>query len=326
MNNLQHFQPAFGLKNRHLQTIYASFFRKFSSTDFEIETFILSDGDFVECYWQKINHHQENTPIVILFHGLTGSYKSPYIQGTMKELKEAGFSSVLMHFRGCSGKENLKPKSYHSGDIQDAYEYISSIKKRYPQAKVFAVGFSLGANMLLKLLGEKQNKCQLSAAVGVSAPMVLDACATYMNGGLSKFYQRLLLKDLKKDLEKKYDKFAMEELIPLKRKDIKDIKTFWEFDNVYTAPIHGFSSAQDYYTKSSSKQFLQYIKIPTLIIHAKDDPFMPSTILPNDIMPKNITLEISKYGGHVGFISGSFFHPKYWIEKRIVEYYKIFLK
>lgn len=319
---IEKFQPAFGLKNRHFQTIYASLFRKLSPIEFSIEKFTLSDGDFVECYWHKIENHQKTTPIVILFHGLAGSYKSPYIQGTMQELKSAGFSSVLMHFRGCSGKQNLKPRSYHSGDTQDANEFIQDLAQRYPQTKIFAVGFSLGANMLLKLLGEKSFTCKLSAAVSVSAPMLLDICSSYMNKGFSKFYQKLLLKDLKSDLDKKYDTFAMGKLLHYKRNNIKKLKTFWEFDDVYTAPIHGFTSAEDYYKKSSSKQFLKYIEIPTLIIHAKDDPFMPESILPakNEIS-QNVSLEISEYGGHVGFISGSLLHPQYWVEKRIINYF-----
>lgn len=128
------FQPPFLLKNRHLQTVYASLFRSTLIKNFEIEEFRLSDGDFVECYWHKIDNHQKNTPIVILFHGLTGSYKSPYIQGTMKKLKEAGLSSVVMHFRGCSEKPNSKPRSYHSGDTQDAYEFIEAVSQKYLQS------------------------------------------------------------------------------------------------------------------------------------------------------------------------------------------------
>lgn len=323
---IEKFQPAIGLKNPHLQTVYASLFTRPSLKNFDIEKFTLSDEDFLECYWQKIDNVQKDTPVVILFHGLTGSYKSPYIQGSMKELKEAGFNSVLMHFRGCSGKENLKPRSYHSGDTQDAYEFISSIKTRYPQAKIFAVGFSLGANMLLKLLGEKKEDCLLNAAVAVSAPMLLDICSTHMNKGFSKFYQRFLLKDLKHDLSKKYDKFDMQKYISLKKDDIKKLKNFWAFDNAYTAPVHGFSSAQDYYTKSSAKQYLKYITIPTLIIHAKDDPFMTSKVIPskNETSPA-VTLEIYQYGGHVGFIAGSIFHPNYWLQKHITHYFISFL-
>jgi len=316
------FKPSFLLKNRHLQTIYASLFRRVLVRNFEIETFTLSDGDFLECYWKKIDNHTNTTPVVILFHGLAGSYKSPYIQGTVQKLNEAGFNSVVMHFRGCSGKQNLKPRSYHSGDTQDASEFIQAVSKRYPQAKIFAVGFSLGANMLLKLLGEKRFTCKLTAAVAVSAPMLLDKCATHMNRGFAKFYQKLLLKSLQHDLEKKYDTFAMEKLIHLKRNEIKKLKNFWEFDNAYTAPVHGFCSAQEYYTKSSSRQFLKFISIPTLIIHAKDDPFMPPEILPeyNEIASA-VELEVSEFGGHVGFVSGNIFHPEYWMEKRVVEFF-----
>ncbi|WP_418640841.1 hydrolase [Sulfurimonas sp. ST-27] len=321
------FKPSILLKNRHVQTVYASLYRRVLVKNFEIETFTLSDGDFLECYWKKIDNHTKMSPVVILFHGLAGSYKSPYIQGTVKELKEAGFSSVVMHFRGCSGKQNLKPRSYHSGDTQDAFEFIQAVSKRYPRAKIFAVGFSLGANMLLKLLGEKRSTCKLTAAVAVSAPMLLDKCATHINKGFAKFYQKILLKDLKRDLEKKYESFNMQQIISLQQNEIKKIKNFWEFDNVYTAPVHGFCSAQEYYTKSSSRQFLKFISVPTLVIHAQDDPFMPPDILPkyNEISSA-VELEVSEFGGHVGFVSGSIFRPQYWAEKRVVSFFKTFLQ
>ena len=291
--------------------------------DFEIETFHLSDGDFLECYWSKIQNHTPNTPVVILFHGLAGSYNSPYIQGAIKALNSSNFNVVIMHYRGTSGIDNNLPRSYHSGDSADAFAYISSLKNRYVKAKLFAVGYSLGANMLLKLLGEKGNSSHLEKAVAISAPMQLDICANTMKQGFSKFYQKLLLKDLNKNLDEKYDKYDMQSLIGLKREDIKNLKTFWDFDAAYTAPIHGFASAQDYYTKSSARQFLKDIKIPTLIIHALDDPFMTPEVLPKKSeVPKNVSLEISQNGGHVGFISGSFFKPEYWLEKRVVEYLK----
>ncbi|WP_297441157.1 hydrolase [Sulfurimonas sp.] len=319
------FKPALGLKNGHLQTIYATFFRKLSAIHFEREKFILSDGDFVECFWHKIQNHQDNTPIVTLFHGLAGSYKSPYIQGTMQELQNAGFSSVLMHFRGCGDEENAKARSYHSGDTQDAFEFIQSVKKRYPKAKLFAVGYSLGANMLLKLLGEKKEQCILNAAVGVSPPLRLDICATHMNSGFAKIYQAHLLKDLNAALLKKYKKFDMQKLLHLKEQEVSTLDTFWKFDDAYTAPVHGFGSAKEYYEKSSARQYLKQIHIPTLIIHAKDDPFMTPEVLPNAVeLSESISLEVSEHGGHVGFISGSFLKPQYWMEKRVVEFFKKF--
>ena len=317
------FQAPFGLQNRHIQTVYASLFRKVEKFTVEKERFTLNDGDFVDAYWYKITNHTPKTPIVILFHGLTGSFESPYIQGAMQALHKAGFTSVIMHFRGCSGEDNRKARSYHSGDTEDARAFIDSVKKRYPDAQCFAVGYSLGANMLLKLLGEDQYKTVLDAAIAVSAPMLLDHCADRMTKGFSRYYQRRLLKDLNKALKEKYKKHPMEQLIGLKEEDIDKLKNFWEFDEAYTAKINGFASAEDYYTKSSSKQYLKKITIPTLIIHAKDDPFMTKAVIPSkEEISKSVQLEISENGGHVGFVSGSLFHPRYWLDERIVEYFQ----
>lgn len=146
------FKPAIGMKNRHIQTLYSSFFRKIKEPEVEVEKLILEDRDFLEIYWHKIKNPHAETPIVVLFHGLAGSYRSPYIQGVMNELSNAGFNSVLMHFRSCSGVMNNLPRSYHSGETADALYFIKSLKKRFPHAKISAVGYSLGGNMLLKLL------------------------------------------------------------------------------------------------------------------------------------------------------------------------------
>ncbi len=226
-----------------------------------------------------------------------------------------------MHFRGCTGKDNRLPRSYHSGDSGDALEFIQSVKEEYSHSKIYAVGYSLGANMLLKLLGENPKKSLLEKAVAVSPPMRLDICALAMDKGLSKYYQHRLLKDLKSALDKKYDKHDMEALIHLKRQDIEKIKNFEEFDGSYTAPIHGFNSAQDYYTKCSSRQFLKSITTPTLIIHSKDDPFMSEDVIPKkEELSSSVELQLLDKGGHVGFISGNCFSPIYWLEKRIVTF------
>lgn len=147
-----------------------------------------------------------------------------------------------------------------------------------------------------------------------------------MNSGFSKFYQHLLLKSLNKRLEKKYDTHDFKTLINLDKKDVKNLSTFWEFDDAYTAPVHGFKSAQDYYTASSSKQFLKHIQTNTLVIHSTDDPFMTPQIVPNaDEISKNVKLEIYPFGGHVGFVEGTLFKPKYWLEERIVNYFNEFV-
>ena len=318
------FKPNFLLSNKHIQTTYASLFRKIPLHNFYIEKFILSDGDFVDCYWYE-EHKLTNKPLVILFHGLAGSYKSPYILGLMQELNKQGHNSVLMHFRSCSGVMNTKPISYHSGKTDDAKEYILSIIDRFPNTKLFSVGFSLGANMMLKLLGELGSESPFIASVSVSAPIKLAIGSDRINTGLSKYYQKYLLKNLNELLLKKYDTHDIESLIGLKKEDVKKLSSFWEFDGAYTAPIHGFKSAQDYYDKSSAINYLKLIQTPTLIIHAKDDPFMPPQILPNkDEISKNIELNIYENGGHVGFVHGCIFKPKYFLEERISSYFQEF--
>ncbi|NOR57790.1 MAG: alpha/beta fold hydrolase, partial [Sulfurimonas sp.] len=186
--------------------------------------------------------------------------------------------------------------------------------------------YSLGGNVLLNLLGETADSSPITAAISISAPLQLDVCSDQMNRGFSRFYQHLLLKDLNRSLEQKYKTHDMKSLINLDKEDVKKLSTFWEFDDAYTAPIHGFASAQDYYTKSSSKQFLKHIKTNTLIIHSIDDPFTTPQILPKeDELSPYVKLELYPNGGHVGFIEGSFLKPKYWLEERIINYFHEFV-
>jgi len=311
------FKPAF--KNPHLQTLYSSFFYKEKPLKFEFEHFSLSDGDFIECYWQK----NDLKNIVVLLHGLTGSYYSPYIQQTLKELHKRDFSTVTMHYRGTSGKPNLKPRSYHSGNSEDFREYVNHLTKIYPQSNFFAVGFSIGGNILLKYLGEEKNNTPLKAAMSVSAPYDLAMCANRVNRGFSRFYQYILLKELKKMLHQKFNAFAMEQFVKFKKKDIKKLNSFWAFDDAYSAPIHGFGNVHNYYATCSSKHFLKDIAIPTLLLHAKDDPFMTQEVIPKPYeYSKSVKLEVHNYGGHVGFIGGSFFKPKYYVALRVREYFE----
>ncbi len=241
----------------------------------------------------------------------------------MHAFNHEGYSVVLMHFRGCATQDNRLPRSYHSGESGDAREFIAHLHTKYPKAQLFAIGYSLGANMLLKLLGETKEKSFLQKAVGVSAPLQLDISANAINEGLAKYYQAYLVRALNKSLERKYNTHNMESLLHIKRSAVHKLKTFWEFDAAYTAPIHGFASVEDYYKKSSAKQFLKNIQIPTLIIHALDDPFMSPEVIPTQTeISKSIQLEVSQYGGHVGFIGGSIFKPEYWLEKRIIAFFK----
>ncbi len=308
------FKPAFGLGNRHIQTLFPSFFKPKLDIKFEIERFELNDGDFVDCYWLDRNKHSK---IVVILHGLGGSYKSHYIQGLMKKLSQNRFSSVLMHFRGCSGEANRLPRAYHSGDTQDIYHFINSLNTKYPKSNIYGIGFSLGGNIMLKLIANYDVK--LKSIITISPPVSLIDCANHIDKGFSKFYQYIMIKALKPLLKNKYKKHDIEALTGFKYNKVDKIKTFWDFDESYTAPIHGFNSAQDYYSKSSSNQYLKKIKIPTLIIHSTDDPIAPS-IPSRDEISKFIKLEIYSKGGHVGFISGSIIKPIYWLEDRVVRY------
>ena len=316
------FKPAFGMRNRHIQTLYSSLLRKDLELDVLKEKFIFSDGDFTEYYWYNKPSIELKKSVVILFHGLTGSYKSSYIQGAMRELAKSDFGVVLMQFRSCGEELNTLPRSYHSGETGDAKEFIEFISKTYKDSKLFGIGYSLGGNMLLKLLGEYGDDSPLSSAISVSAPLELDTCADAIGIGFSNIYQKKLVNNLNKTLERKFDKHEMSRFISLKKDEIENIRTFWEFDEAYTAPIHGFDSAKDYYTKCSAKQYLKLIKTKTLIIHSLDDPFMfPSIVPKDDEISKYVELEIYPNGGHVGFIAGTIFKPEYWLDKRVSNFF-----
>jgi len=318
--NSTSFKPAPLLQNSHLQTLFATFARKDRLKGARMEVFPLEDGDEVECVWYGGEASQKR-PVVTLFHGLEGSVESPYIIGTMKALDEAGYTSVLMHFRGCGSKPNNKPRAYHSGDTADAKVWIAHLHRTYPDVSLYAIGFSIGGNVLLKLLGEWGVDAPLRAAVAVSVPIRLDISADTLEKGFAKLYQGYLLRPLKERLLEKYDRFDMEVLLGIDVKRVKAIQTIREFDDLYTAKIHGFGSAEAYYAASSSRQYLKGIAVPTLIIHAKDDPFMTPKVLPKeDELPSSVTLEVHEHGGHVGFVSGSLLKPEYWLEERIVTF------
>ncbi len=314
--NTEAFEPKGILKNRHIQTVYSTFFRKKAKHNYTIERFRLSDNDFLELYW--FEPHRDGTPLAILFHGLGGSYASPYIYGMMHALSKEGINSVVMHYRSSSGVMNDTPLSYHSGKTDDALEVLEALSLSYPDTRLFGIGFSLGANLLLKLLGETGTNTPFSAATAISSPFDLELCALQLNRGFSKVYQAYILKDLKKMLHQKFERFDMTPYTPLKKEHIDTLNTFYKFDAAYTAPAHGFASVEEYYKKASSKPFLHKITTPTLLIHAKDDPFVPQEALPTSKeLSDTVTYELHERGGHVGFIDGTLFEPTYYLEKRV---------
>ena len=315
------FQPENISANRHIQTVLPILLRSRSEIQHQHQNLTLPDGDFVDLAWSKLPGKNESKPIIVIFHGLEGSIHSPYAKGIMRAIEQRGWHGVLMHFRNCSGKTNIAARTYHSGETGDASYFLDWLRESYPLAPLFAVGYSLGGNMLLKLLADKKPDIPLNAAIAVSAPLLLDICADQMNRGFSRVYQRYLLQKMKRKLLGKFQQHDYQRLIGLKQDSVNNIKDFWEFDAAFTAPINGFDGARDYYQKSSSRQYLRKIKIPTLIIHSVDDPFMTPEVIPEEHeLSSSVCIELSEHGGHVGFISGSWWRPRFWLEERIPQY------
>jgi uncharacterized protein len=315
MIQISGFKPAWWLSNAHAQTVYPFFRKRPNKLRLIWERMSLPDNDFIDLVWTE----ESGGPIILVLHGLEGSIESHYAEGIMAALHNRGWRVVLMHFRGCSGTHNTMARGYHSGETGDLRFLIKTIHTRYPDRKYAAVGFSLGGNVLLKYLGEYGADCRLDSAVAVSVPFLLNNAADRLNNGFSKIYQRHLIRKIQGRI---IDKFKSRADAPFSVADIPKWNNFHLFDNFVTAPLHGFSSSTEYYRLCSSRQFIKGITVPVLIIHSKDDPFITIDAIPDAAeIPDNVTLELSRKGGHVGFINGSLpWRSHYWLESRIPEY------
>lgn len=306
------FKPAWWLSNSHLQTLWPTLCRR-AINDIAItrERFELPDGDFVDLDWSGSG----SGPIVIILHGLEGSIASPYAKGMLHAISRHGWRGVLMHFRCCSGERNRLPRTYHSGETGDINTVVQALSCREPFVPMAAMGFSLGGNVLLKWLGESGQSNVLKAAIAISVPFELDKSVNRINQGFSKLYQWHLLRSLYDKMQWKF----REQTAPFPMPPLSELHTIRDFDEAVTAPLHGFANAEDYYAKSSCRQYLRDIHVPTLLLQAKDDPFMTEDLLPTlDELSSAITLELTEKGGHVGFVSGSLpWQAEYWLEQRV---------
>ena len=319
------FIPMRGFSNCHLQTMLPRLFRrqvKFAPYWQRLE---LPDGDFVDLAWSEAPAQARHKPRLVVFHGLEGSLNSPYAHGLVEAAQKRGWLGVVMHFRGCSGEPNRMHRIYHSGETEDASWFLRWLQREFGHAPTAAVGYSLGGNMLACLLAKEGNDLPVDAAVIVSAPFMLEACSYHMEKGFSRVYQRYLLNLLKANAARKLA--AYPGTLPINLAQLKSVRRIREFDDLITARIHGYADAIDYYRQCSAMPMLNRIAKPTLIIHAKDDPFMDHQVIPKpESLPPQVEYQLTEHGGHVGFIGGTLLHPQMWLESRIPDWLTTYLE
>jgi len=294
-----------------METIYPALFRKVKNvppaTQEQIST---PDGDFLDIFWRK----QKSRKIVIIQHGLEGDAHRPYVTGMAKHFFENGFDTLTWNFRGCGEELNKTARFYHSGATDDLDLVVNQAITSYDE--IYLVGFSLGGNLTLKYLGEAERSPKIKAAVAVSAPLDLDAGVDKLHGLNGLIYEKRFIRNLRKKVIRK------NQLMPeaISTKQLKKVKTLRDFDDYYTAPLHGFKDATDYYARCGSNFFLKNIQTKTLILNAINDPILSKESFDHSLTKdlKFVTMETTDHGGHVGFISKN--EDPYWSEKRALEF------
>lgn len=311
------------LPGGHAQTLYAALALRLPHIPYRRERWVLPDGDFLDLDWVD---GPPEAPLVVLFHGLEGSSRGHYARALMQAVRRRGWRGVVPHFRGCSGEPNRLPRAYHSGDAAEIDLILRRFRSEFPGRALFAVGVSLGGNALLKWLGEWGPECLpvIDAAAAVSAPMDLMAAGRALDRGLNRhLYVRHFLATLR---AKALDKIARHRL-PVSPQAIRAASTLYRFDDLFTAPLHGFRDATEYWTRASSKPWLNSISVPTLILNARNDPFLPAHALPTaEEVSQAVTLEFPAQGGHVGFVSGPFPGTFDWLPRRLLEHFAAHLR
>ncbi|MFP4147095.1 MAG: hydrolase, partial [Halorhodospira sp.] len=306
------FRPAWWLPGRHAQTVYPALMRRPPQLQLTMEILELPDGDFLELAWGP-----PGQGLVVIGHGLGGNASSAYVRGVVAELARRGIGSVVMQSRGAGEHPNRHRRSYHAAAWDDLETVVAELAARHPHQPLAVVGFSLSGSMLLNWLAERGD-APLAHAVAVSVPFELDRCAEALERGFGRIYQQYLLRRLRVIAARK---FADRDDSPIAVEHIRRIHRLREFDDLLTAPLHGFRDSTDYYHRASCRQRLGAIRQPVTILHAEDDPFVPSMTIPQgtELGPK-VGLALQRHGGHVGFVSGTNpARPHYWLDTRIAE-------
>ena len=280
--------------------------RRVPSVNLLEETLELPDQDFLEWFWLRDTYEAPaEAPTILILHGLEGCARSNYVQDLMRQLGSLGWRTVVMQYRNCGEKPNRLAQSYHAMRWQELDWTVENLRGRFPGAPIGVVGFSIGGSILLNWLGQNEIK-HIATACAISVPYKLAPCADRLNQGFSKIYQTYLMGRLKRSAVRKGD--LLKDALGLSDlSQINKLNTLWEFDDLLTAPLHGFKNVRDYYEKASCHQYLRGVQVPTLLVHAMDDPFMVPQVVPQaSELSGLIQTAFVPVGGHVGFVSGSF--------------------
>jgi len=311
------FSPSLPFKNGHFNTIFRPLFMK-EQHNFERVRIDTWDHDFIDLDFSKVG----SSVLVILIHGLEGSSESKYILSASEELNTAGYDTVAFNLRGCSGEDNLLLQTYHSGKTDDVDFIISYLIENHDYEKILLLGYSLGGNLTLKYLGEYAENIpkQVIGGIAVSVPVDLNTSGRQMELLKNKIYMEEFLKTLRLKVLEKAHKFSE---YHVDKDKLFKAKTFEDFDELYTAPVFGFDSPMDYWAKASSKPYIPKIQKPTYLITSLDDPFLSKECYPFEEAEAmdNFHLLATKYGGHVGFVSG-FRNKNRWLEEKILQFLK----
>ncbi|GAA4024177.1 YheT family hydrolase [Actimicrobium antarcticum] len=311
-----HYHAPRWLPGGHLQTVYPAKCIDKPVVAYRRERWDAPDGDFVDIDFVA---GRPGMPFVVLFHGLEGSSDSHYCRALMAHLHSLGWSGAVPHFRGCSGELNLAPRFYHSGDAQELDWVLRRLKAGPEVAQAsafFAVGVSLGGNALLRWLGESQHGAEIvDAACAISAPLDLAGGGAALSSGFNMLYTRMFLQTLKPKCLQKLAQFPG----LFDRDKLLAARDLYEFDNLVTAPLHGYRNTEDYWDRASARHVLGDITVPALVLNARNDPFLPPRHLPGSAAA-SVVLEFPETGGHVGFASGSLPGRLDWLPRRIVKF------
>lgn len=314
------YRPAWWVPGAHAQTLFGKFARRAPALATRIERWRTPDDDFIELFRLPA---APDRPRLFLLHGLEGTIRSHYVGGFFGIARDRGWAADMLIFRSCGDEPNLAPRFYHSGETSDLDFALHRVLEEFASVPIVLCGVSLGGNVLLKWLGERGGELpsRVRAAAAVSVPFDLERGSLHISRGFSRIYERHFLRTLRRKAAAKLTRFPT--LFDLRR--LRASRTLYEFDDAVTAPVHGFRDAHDYYSRASSLGYLRHIRRPTLLLSARDDPFLPESVLEEvaEVARANpwLTVEFHDHGGHVGFVGGSPWHPTYYAEQRVGEFF-----